>query len=429
MAFIYSILPEYTHLSDKYNEYSLYGEYSTLKGYTDAIDETVFEILRSSIREILSFNDVYSISEYYLPYFSCLLGYKWNDYIDSYIQRVFLANILQLYKRKGTIFSFDYMLYNIDPNVNITEPYKQIFRLNSSKMNSKSYLPSRNYYSYGIISISMNNVIPEIYEIIESIRPAGWRFIIERRLEAFTDMNLKPRNEKPRTKVFSNVFINSNKDDAYQYQMENSIHYSLEKMLPLTIYGRTFTAENLLTINHIYYHSLIEPKLDLGYNTIFRFGAHSSFVRPHYAYLAMKGKLTAFVGTIFTRNDEYNYEDLREYFENRIEEEKNFQAIEYNDSNLNSHLLINSIHYGYIMSKDMFRRIEFNKVPVLSRQEFTFYLDSACMKRKIKDLKYYTLNSFDHVFANDIKVNRYEEKMEGYSLARITNHHFTRRLV
>ncbi len=429
MPFIYSILPEYTQLSDNYNDYSLYGEYPSLQGYTDAIDENIFEILRSSIREILTFNDVYTINEQYLPYFSYLLGYKWNDYVDSYIQRVFLANILQLYKRKGTIFSFDYMLYNIDPGVEIKEPYKQIFRLNSSKMNSKSYLPSRNYYSYGIIAISMKNVIPEIYEIIESIRPAGWRFIIERKLEAFTDMNRKPKNEEPRTKVFSNVFINRNKKDPYQYQVENSIHYSLEKMLPITIYGRTFTSENLLSINSIYFNALIEPKANLGFNSIFRFGTHISFVRPHYAYLALKRKLSAIAGTIFTRYEEYNYEDLMEYFENRIENEKNIQKIEYNDSTLNSYLLTNSIHYGFNMKKDLFRNIEFNKVPVLSRQEFTFYLDSVCMRRKINELKYYTLNSFEHVFANDIKVNRYEEKMEGYSLARITNHHFTRRLV
>ena len=45
MPFIYSILPEYTQLSDKYNDYSLYGEYPSLQGYTDAIDENIFEIL------------------------------------------------------------------------------------------------------------------------------------------------------------------------------------------------------------------------------------------------------------------------------------------------------------------------------------------------------------------------------------------------
>lgn len=426
MSFIYSILPEYTKNIDNLKEYSIHGEYPTLKGFTEAIDESVFSIISSSIKEVMSFNDVFNISEKYMPYFSFLLGYKWNDYIDSNTQRYFLANILELYKRKGSKFSFHYSLYPIDPNVNMYEPYKDIFYLNKSKLNSRSYLPSKNYYSYGIIVISMNNVIPEIYEVIESIRPAGWRFIIERRLQSVTDMNFKPK-EEPRLKTSSVLFTRENLDDEYQYQLDNSIQYSKEKMIPITMYGnRTTIPNNLLSLEHLDFNSIAFPNENQGYNTFLRYSVVPSKRRAHW-YVWLKHTMDAFAGTIFTRNDEYNYSDLVDYFANRIEQESNYQSVEYNDPVLNAHLLANSIHYSQILI-DAFRKIDFNKVSTLSRQEFTLYDFSSGMQKTLNNLKYFTINSVTHVLAEDIKQDRQESYLEGYTLTRYSSHHFSRRL-
>ena len=426
MSFLYSILPEYTKNIDSLKEYSIHGEYQTLEGFTEAIDESVFSIISSSIKEVMSFNDVFNISEKYMPYFSFLLGYKWNDYIDSNMQRHILANILELYKRKGSKFSFHYSLYPIDPNVNMYEPYRDIFYLNKSKLNSRSYLPSKNYYSYGIIVISMNNVIPEIYEVIEGIRPAGWKFIIERKLQSITDMNFKPK-EEPRLKSITKVFTKENIEDDYQYQLENSIQYSKEKMIPITMYGnRTTTFDNLLTLKHLDFNSIYVPNEKQGYNTFLRYGVVPSKRRAHW-YVWLKHKLDVFAGTIFTRYNEYNYTDLVNYFSNRIENESSYQKIEYNNSNLNAHLLANSIHYSQTLI-DSFRKIDFNKVSTLSREEFTLNDFSCGMQKTLNFLKYFTINSVAHVLAEDIKQDRQESYLEGYTLTRYSSHHFSRKL-
>ena len=46
------------------------------------------------------------------------------------MQKDILKNILDIYKRKGTKFSFHFGLYKLDPSISIYEPYRDIFTLN-----------------------------------------------------------------------------------------------------------------------------------------------------------------------------------------------------------------------------------------------------------------------------------------------------------
>lgn len=273
MAFIYGILPEYTRSLDTIIERSATDSYPSLKGFTDSIDESVFKILSTSIKEILTFTDVFNINEKYISHFSFLLGYRWNDYIETNIQRTILANVLQFYKRKGTNFSFHYSLYVIDPAVTLYEPYRNLFRLNKSKLNDHDYLPSRDYYSYGIIVIDLNNFIPELYEIIENVRPAGWKLVILRKEKEFTDLNLKPK-EDPRLKVSSLLyFTNTNPSDYNQYQHENSMQFTKFFTTPLTMYGVLSLPINCLaSIEQMHSNTLYYPKEDLGYTSFVRYG-------------------------------------------------------------------------------------------------------------------------------------------------------------
>ena len=112
MAFLYSILPEYTRNSDILTDNNVKGKVKTLEEFVDIIDEEIFDVISDSVREILTFGSIHKISDEYLPYLGYLLGYKWNYNLDSTIQRNLLTNILELYKRKGTKFSFNFSLYN-----------------------------------------------------------------------------------------------------------------------------------------------------------------------------------------------------------------------------------------------------------------------------------------------------------------------------
>lgn len=132
MTFLYSVLPEYTRNSDILTDNNTKGRVKSLEEFISIIDEEIFDIISGSIKEILSFGSVYKINDEYLPYIGYLLGYKWNYNLDLDIQRNLLANILRLYKRKGTKFSFNFSLYNLDPTISLYEPYKDIFMLNKS---------------------------------------------------------------------------------------------------------------------------------------------------------------------------------------------------------------------------------------------------------------------------------------------------------
>lgn len=240
-------------------------------------------------------------------------------------------------------------------------------------------------------------------------------------------MNFKPK-ENPRSKVITMLFSKENPDDEYQYQLENSIQYSKEKILPLTMYGnRTTIVNNLLTIEHLGFNTLAFPKENQGYNTFFRYGLVPSKRRAHW-YTWIKHKLDAFAGTIFTRNDEYNYSDLVNYFSEKIQQDSNYQKIEYNDSVLNAHLLANSIHYSQTLI-DAFRKISFNKGSILSRQMFTLEEINTGMQKTINNLKYFTINSVSHILTEDIKQEREENVLEGYTLSRFSCQYFSRRLL
>ena len=132
MAFLYEILPEYTRNSDILTDNNISGQVKTLEEFLNTIDHEIFDTIADSVREILTFTSVYDINDEYLPYLAYLLGYKWNSNLDPKFQRDILANILELYKRKGTKFSFNFSLYHLDPDITLYEPYKDIFVLNKA---------------------------------------------------------------------------------------------------------------------------------------------------------------------------------------------------------------------------------------------------------------------------------------------------------
>lgn len=400
MAFLYSILPEYTRNSDVLTDNNIKGKVKALEEFMDTIDEEIFDIVSDSVKEILSFGSIDRINDEYLPYISYLLGYKWNYNLDSGIQRNLLSNILELYKRKGTKFSFNFSLYNLDPSITLYEPYNDIFILNKSgfdefdydtysnfiwkvpvdaattenivlsglqtidnvmvkvddrvlvkdqdnpaengvyivketdwvrsndsdtelkliyslyfvknglinrnkgwvcvqadlnssiifnvlkfKKERKYYLPSREYYSWGIIVLRINNLNSEIYELLSLIKPAGWKILIELRHGLYYNFNLKADN------IVRNNYIDSyglsildfGEDENYYNTFINSIHYStIKTFIDIVFMGQIFdlkgnyfgsTVNNNITLEHIEHYNLYYETENNNY-TLLRYSSH-----------------------------------------------------------------------------------------------------------------------------------------------------------
>lgn len=175
MSFLYDRLPEYTRwVVDNRTDINVYGnEVKLLEQYLTIIDEEIFDFYKDQIYKIQFFSDIDLIDNDYLSYLSYLLGYIW-DYKKSYQkQRDYLKNIVEFYKRKGTIFSIHYSLSLEDKDVEIIETYPWIFTLNKSKLNSDHRLPSRYYYSRGIFVVKTNLDLDKARDIVEENRPAG----------------------------------------------------------------------------------------------------------------------------------------------------------------------------------------------------------------------------------------------------------------
>lgn len=100
----------------------------------------------------------------------------WKD--DFYRKRI----IRYLLLKRGTIPAIiDAILDFLDDygaNVQIYEPWRNIFYLNKSKLNGEDHLMGR-YYRFAIIDISIDRPFPpEIVEVIEAFKPAGVLFYL-----------------------------------------------------------------------------------------------------------------------------------------------------------------------------------------------------------------------------------------------------------
>lgn len=182
--FLYKSIPEYSKeildiLRDVRTDGENVIEVKPLEEYLDNIDTLTFESIRKYIKNILTLNDIDSISQEYLPYLAYILGHVWNPDLDVEYQRFILKSIIQLHKRKGTRFHIHYNLSYFDPKVQIDEPYKKIFILNKSLLDSDKRFASPDYYSWGIYTVKSDFDHNTVKEIINTTRPAGWRTVFE----------------------------------------------------------------------------------------------------------------------------------------------------------------------------------------------------------------------------------------------------------
>ena len=195
MSFLYDIIADYEKSYDTVTDNGSAGTVTTLYGYLSSFDEVLFSQVSASLNEILTFGSIDDISDEYIHYLAYMLGYEWNFDLDYDLQRNLLKGILEVYKRKGTKFAFHFNLYRLDPSVQLYEPYKDLFIVDKSKF-GEDHLPSEDYYSYGILVIKLNKFIPEIFDVIEYVRPAGWKIVVEFSYGIYYSFHIKVKTEE-----------------------------------------------------------------------------------------------------------------------------------------------------------------------------------------------------------------------------------------
>ena len=191
--FLYNNIPQYTKeiLNIMTDTNSSGEEVSTIEEFLDSIDEKVFDVLKAKVTEMLTFSDVDNIRIEYLPYLAYMLGYVWNYDLGNEYQRFLVKSLIDIYKRKGTKFSIHYSLYKHDSSLMIYEPYKDIFKTNKSAFSRTHKFASPDYYSNGIFVLKTDADPDIIRELVELVRPAGFKVVIEYRSVAYVDTTEK----------------------------------------------------------------------------------------------------------------------------------------------------------------------------------------------------------------------------------------------
>lgn len=180
MKFLYSVLPQYSKNIDNITDTNRFGnKVKILEEYLDTLDEEIFEIIQSKIKDFSTFTSIDNIPLRYLPYLAYILGYIWDFTLSYDYQKYILKSIVEIYKRKGTEFSVRYGLDYFDFNAETSEPYKYIFELNKHKLNDKYVFPSEDYYSRGIYVVKTTIDPDTVKSIVENVKPAGVKLIID----------------------------------------------------------------------------------------------------------------------------------------------------------------------------------------------------------------------------------------------------------
>lgn len=280
MSFLYDIVADYDKSYDTVTDTGVSGTVTTLYGYLSSFDDVLFSSVNTAINEILTFSSVDLISDEYIHYLAYMLGYNWNLDLDYDIQRNLLKYIIEVYKRKGTKFAFHFNLYQYDPTISLYEPYKDLFILDKSKY-GEDHLPSRDYYSYGILVIRLNNYINDIFEIIEYLRPAGWKIVIEFTYGIFYSFHIKVQTEERM------ILENSNELDFYYRTFTTRINaYDAIINTPGDVHSSTYTVvsrspntniDNLT--NYVYIDAVIQiDRIYLNNNVVFTEGVDYNII-------------------------------------------------------------------------------------------------------------------------------------------------------
>lgn len=218
--FLYKSIPEYSReILDILRDVGVSnGEEISVKPleeYLDNIDTLTFDSIRSYIKGIIDLHDIDRIPYEYLPYLSYILGHVWNYDLDVDYQKYLLKNIVQLYKRKGTRFHIHYNLSYYDPNIEISEPYQNIFILNKSELDSSHVFSSRDRYSWGVYTIKSGYDYDTLSGIIDATRPAGWKAIFQNVSGANVPMGDRPDDD---------YWKEIQKTDWYKYVYDEAYH-------------------------------------------------------------------------------------------------------------------------------------------------------------------------------------------------------------
>lgn len=139
-----------------------------------AIPAETHDEIKSLIDKLPDIWNVDACDPRFLPLLSGMVGYSFDPTSDPDMQRREIAQIIQEYRRKGSIPAIQRKLINVGWQGKIEETFRSALRLNKRSVIASAKLPGR-IHSLGVYRVESTNIIPVIRETLAPQHPAGTR--------------------------------------------------------------------------------------------------------------------------------------------------------------------------------------------------------------------------------------------------------------
>lgn len=110
----------------------------------------------------------------FLPLLSEIVGYVFDPTRDPDMQRREIREVIEQYRRKGSVPAIRRALINVGWQGEIEETFRNALRLNRRAVIAHAKLPGR-IHSLGVYRVESRNIVPMIREILAPQHPAGMR--------------------------------------------------------------------------------------------------------------------------------------------------------------------------------------------------------------------------------------------------------------
>ena len=139
-----------------------------------AIPAATLDEMKNLIECLPDIWDVDACDPRFLPMLSAIVGYGFDPTSDPDTQRREIREIVEQYRRKGSIPAIRRALINVGWQGEIEETFRSALRLNRRSVITRAKLPGE-LYSLGVYRIESKNIIPVIRQALAPQHPAGTR--------------------------------------------------------------------------------------------------------------------------------------------------------------------------------------------------------------------------------------------------------------
>lgn len=149
---------------------------ATLDEFKELVDRLpdIFDIDRCDIR--------------FIPLLANIVGYAFDPTRDPDVQRREIREVIESYRRKGSIPAIQRSIINVGWEGKIDETFRKALRLNKRSRISDAKLPGR-IYSLGVYRIECENLISGLREALMPHHPAGMKTYFLQWLRTFESMD------------------------------------------------------------------------------------------------------------------------------------------------------------------------------------------------------------------------------------------------